>query len=123
MAQKSLLVGVNRPADFKNLTDLEKKHLPVLEAPETVAPGECFELLVEVGKLLAHPNEQNHFIQFLDVYADRTYLARVDFTAVSACAKVTLRLALEAPAEELRAYAHCNMHGTWVGSRPIQVAG
>jgi len=123
MAQKSLLVGVNRPVDFKNLTDLEKKHLPVLEAPETVAPGEYFELIVEVGKLLAHPNEYNHFIQFLDVYADRTYLARVDFTAVSACAKATLRLALEAPAEELRAYAHCNMHGTWVGTRPIQVAG
>ena len=73
MAQKSLLVGVNRPVDFKNLTDLEKKHLPVLEAPETVAPGEYFELIVEVGKLLAHPNEYNHFIQFLDVYADRTY--------------------------------------------------
>ena len=123
MDQKSLLVGVNRPADFKNLTDLEKKHLPVLEVPETVTPGECFELAVEVGKLLAHPNEHNHFIQFLDVYADQTYLARVDFTAVSACPTVTLCLSLEAPAEELRAYAHCNMHGTWVGSMPIQVAG
>jgi len=121
MPRKSLFAGVNRPADPRNLTDLEKKHLPVLEAPETVAAGECFELLIEVGKLLAHPNEHDHFIQFLEVYADQTYLARVDFTAVTACPKARLCLALEAPAERLCAYAHCNMHGTWLGSTPIQV--
>ncbi len=117
----NLYVGVNEPSDMDNLSDLEKKHLPVMEAPDSVKVGECFEVSVEVGKLLDHPNEHNHFIQFVDVYADETFLARADFTSVKSCPKVTFCVALEGPASELRAYEHCNMHGTWVMRKAIQV--
>jgi superoxide reductase len=118
---KSLFVGVNEPADGNNLSDLEKKHLPVIEAPDEVTAGECFEVTVEVGKLLAHPNEHKHFIQFVDLYADDTFIARADFTSVKSCPKMTFCIAMEGPANELRVYDHCNMHGTWVGRKPITV--
>jgi superoxide reductase len=118
----SLFAGVNEPRDPNNLSDLEKKHLPAIDAPDRVGAGECVEVAVEVGRLLPHPNEHKHFIQFVDLYADETFLARADFASVKACPKVTFCVALEGPADELRAYAHCNMHGTWKARRPLTVA-
>jgi superoxide reductase len=125
MAEKTseLFVGVNEPEDLENPSDLEKKHMPVIEAPDSVKVGECFEVKVEVGRLLEHPNEHNHFIQFINLYADDTFLARADFTAVATCPVATLNVALQHPAEELRVYERCNLHGTWVGRKPIKVNG
>ena len=118
---RDLFSGVNRPVDPRNLSDLEKKHIPVIEAPSTVNQGECFCVTVEVGKMLAHPNQRDHFIEFIDLYADELFLTRVDLTAVSTCPKATLCLALSAPAKELRAYGRCNIHGVWMGTVPITV--
>ena len=81
---EDLFCGVNRPKDPANPTDLEKKHLPVIESPDSVQLGECFTVTVEVGNLLAHPNENAHFIEFVELYADDTYLGRADFTAKTA---------------------------------------
>jgi len=39
-----LFEGVNRPADPENLTDLEKKHTPVIEVTDRVKAGESFLL-------------------------------------------------------------------------------
>ena len=118
---RDLFSGVNRAVDPGNLSDLEKKHIPVIEAPSTVNRGECFCVTVEVGKMLAHPNERGHFIEFIDLYADELFLTRVDLTAVSTCPKATLCLALSASAKELRSYARCNIHGVWSGTVPITV--
>lgn len=121
LGRKSLLKGTNEPVDPRNLSDLEKRHLPVIDAPDRVERGKCFEATVEVGRLLAHPAEHQHFIQYLELYADDTFLARVDWAAARSCPKVTFHVALEIPAEELRANAHCNMHGTWLGRKAVTV--
>jgi superoxide reductase len=114
-----LFDGVNVPADAANLTDLEKKHFPVITAPDSVKLGECFTVQVEVGKLLEHPNMTAHFIAFLELYADERYLGRVDFTPVSTCATATFCVNLDRPYEKLRAFASCNLHGVWEGDRAI----
>jgi len=116
-----LFVGVNEAADANNLSDLEKKHIPFIEARERVRKGECFEVRVQVGKLLEHPNEYRHFIQFVELYADKTFLARVDLTAVRVCPKVVFCISLQHPVKELRAYGNCNLHGTWMDRKPIAV--
>ncbi len=121
MLAQELFTGVNHPADPDNLTDLEKKHLPVLTVPQSVKAGECFEVSIEVGKLLAHPNEHAHFIEFIELYADDTYLARVDLTAGTTCPSVKLCVALPGCIGELRAYQRCNLHGVWVHTAPIKV--
>jgi superoxide reductase len=116
-----LLLGVNRPKDFDNMTDLEKEHVPVITAPDTVKPGECFEIVVEVGKLSEHPNENAHFIQFIELYAGHTYLARQDFTAGTTCPVMKVCASFDRDLGPLRAFERCNLHGAWETDRNIAV--
>jgi len=116
-----IFCGVNIVPDIENTSELEKKHLPIIFAPESVKKGECFEVTVEVGKLLRHPNEPGHFIQFIELYADDTYLARMDFTAETTCPIMRVCLALHHPCNKLRAFERCNLHGTWENEISIEV--
>lgn len=116
-----LFSDLNLPADPNNLTDLEKKHLPVISVPETVRAGEPFPVTVEVGKLLAHPNEHDHYIQFIDLYFERVPLTRIDLTGASSDPKVTFTIRLQRSGK-LRAFEYCNLHGTWEGSAEITVS-
>jgi len=118
---KDLFAGINKPADPSNLTDLEKKHLPVIAAPDRVKPGECFEVTVEVGKLLTHPNENAHFIEFVELYAGHVYLARMDFTARTTCPVMKVCLSLPKDLGPLRAFGRCNLHGVWSAEKAISV--
>ena len=119
---RDLFAGVNAPSDPQNLTDLEKRHIPSVQAPACVQRAERFSVTVEVGKSLPHVNDRRHFIEFIELYADRFFLARIDLTAVNTHPKATLAISLSGPAKQLRAYARCNMHGVWVGASPIAVA-
>jgi len=119
--KQNLFCGVNMVKDPQNMTDLEKKHVPVVTAPESVGNGECFEAVIEIGKYMAHPNEPGPFIDFIELYADETYLGRLDLTAKTTCPIMKLPVALDHIHENLRAFAHCNLHGTWEGRASITV--
>jgi superoxide reductase len=107
--------------DAASPTDLEKKHIPVITAPDKVKVGECFEVLVEVGKLLQHPNEIGHSIQFIELYAGESYLARLDLTAVRTCPVIKACVSLEKDLGLLRAFERCNLHGVWEAQKAIAV--
>jgi superoxide reductase len=119
--EKDLFCGVNTVKDCENMTDLEKKHLPVITVPKSVKKGECFEVAVEVGKLMQHPNEPGHYIEFVELYADHTYLARMDLTACRTCPIMRTCISLDHSHGKLRAFAHCNLHGTWEDQAEIEV--
>ena len=73
--ERDLFNGVNTPLDPGNLIDLEKKHTPVISAPATGQIGQPLSVTIEVGKLLAHPNEPGHHIEWIDIgcgYFDTT---------------------------------------------------
>ena len=120
-----LLTRVNKAKDAATLTDLEKKHVPVIEAPDKVKAGEPFQVTVHVGKLLAHPNEPGHHVEWVELYQGYVFLARADLAGATTEPKVTFTVRLEAAiaAKEgvLRAFEKCNLHGTWESTRPIQV--
>ncbi len=120
--EEDLFCGVNIPKDPNNMTDLEKMHVPVISAPMRVKKGEKFEVTIEVGKLMAHPNEPGHYIEFIELYADHTYLARVDFTAKNTWPVANFTLSLDHIHKSLRAYEHCNLHGVWEGTCEIEVS-
>jgi superoxide reductase len=80
-----LFCGVNKAADLRKMTDLEKQHVPVISVPERAKQGECFQVTVEVGKEPAHADERGHYVPFVDLCADQTYLGRQDFTPVTTC--------------------------------------
>jgi len=118
--EEDLFCGVNVVKDAENMTDLEKKHLPVITAPESVKKGESFEVRVEVGKLLEHPNEPGHHIEFIELYVDHTYLARLDLTAQRTCPVMKVCVSLDHMHGKLRAFGRCNLHGIWEADSEIE---
>ena len=118
-----LFCGVNIPdeSDPGKMSDLSKKHVPVITAPDSVKQGECFEVTIEVGKHLAHPNEPGHFINFVELYADHTYLGRQHFVHTMTCPVAKFCIQLEHVHKVLRAFEWCNLHGTWEGDKELEI--
>ena len=109
MCQEDILCGVNKPKDKDNLSDLEKKHLPIIEAPDKAKKDEVFNVTIEVGKLLAHPNEAGHFIEWIELLADgRAYR---QFLNPGDAPEATFNL----EADSVAAREYCNLHGLWKG--------
>jgi superoxide reductase len=118
--QADLFEGINTPKDHNNMTDLEKKHVPVITAPAMVNRGKPFNVTIEVGKLISHPNEHDHHIEFVDLYEDKVFLCRADLSAARTFPNVTFNIALQ-KGGILRAFESCNMHGVWEGTTSISV--
>lgn len=120
----SLFCKINHPEDMDNMTDLEKKHYPVISVPDVIKADEPFEVTVEVGKLLTHPNEHGHFVQFIDLYVEYLQLARIDLTAVTTLPtmKVMVKLGHAGKTSKLRAFARCNLHGVWESVKEVTVS-
>jgi superoxide reductase len=120
-----LFSRINKAKDLSNLSDLEKKHLPIISAPASVKAGEPFEITIEVGKLLAHPNEPAHHIQWIVLLNGSLTMAIVQLTPqltpVMANPRVTLKITLEENAK-LRVLERCNIHGEWENSKDVTVS-
>jgi len=121
MCEDDIFCGVNKAksASVDEMTDLEKKHTPVIEAPTKVKKGESFEVQVEVGKHLKHPKENAHYIEWIELYSGETFLARVDLVPKLTEPKVKLVVALD-HAHPLIAKERCNLHGLWQSS-PVEI--
>jgi superoxide reductase len=115
--EEDIFCGINKAKndDVEAMTDLEKKHTPVINAPSTVKKGVPFEVTIEVGKYMAHPNENAHFIEWLELYSGKTFLTRVDLVPHLATPTVKLHVSLD-HAHALIARTRCNLHGTWESS-------
>lgn len=111
------LTELNRPKDWKNLTDMAKKHVPIIDAPEKVKAREPFTVKIKVGGIdnVEHPNTLGHWINWVELYAGERWISRVEF-APEMCDGyvVSLNLALSESAT-LRAHEFCNLHGVWEG--------
>jgi superoxide reductase len=106
-------------ADPSSPTEAEQLHAPVIELPGAVVAREMFAVTI---KIATHPHvmEAGHYIQFVDLYADQTFLSRVTFTPTSPKPKVTLFLELN-ESTMLRAMAFCNLDGFWESKRWVRV--
>ena len=111
--EEDLFCGINKAANKGEMTPLEQKHTPIIQAPASVAKGELFDVTIEVGKLLKHPNEAAHFIQWVELYSGHTFITRVALTPGMAEPKISVPVKLE-HVHELRAVARCNLHGVWI---------
>ena len=122
MCENDLFCGINsaQSTDINEMSDLEKKHTPVIEAPDSVNKGETFEVTVEVGNLLAHPNENGHFIEWIELYSGDTFLSRIDLIPRLTSPKVSFSVSLDHQ-HKLVARARCNLHGVWK-SLPFQIS-
>lgn len=121
MCEDDLFCGINKTKseNAEGMADLEKKHTPVIEAPSKVKKGEPFEVYVEVGKYMTHPNENAHYIEWIELFSGDTFLARVDLVPRLTEPRVKFVVALD-HSHPLVAKERCNMHGLWE-SFPLEI--
>jgi len=111
------LAELNKPEDWKNLTNMAKKHVPVIEVPSSAKAKEVFTVKIKVGGIdgVEHPNTLGHWVNWLDLFAGERLISRIVFAPeVSNGYTATLDIALNETAK-LRAQAYCNLHGVWEG--------
>lgn len=119
MSEGFSLKEINKPKNPKSLSEMEKKHLPIiLEAPDFVEKGKPFEVKVKVGGIdgVEHPNMLGHWINWVELYGNEIPIAKVYFSPVlSDGYQITFRIALE-ESKTIKARAYCNLHGIWEGT-------
>lgn len=114
MCEDDIFCGINKAKSpsVHEMTDLDKKHTPVITAPARVKKGEPFEVVVEVGKFMRHPNENAHFIEWIELFSGDAFLLRVDLVPRLTEPSVKFTVALD-HAHPLVARERCNLHGLW----------
>jgi len=63
-----------------NPTELEKKRINIIDAPETVKKDGSLEIKIEFAKLLAPPDEPTHSNKRIEFYYGDTFLARANYS-------------------------------------------
>jgi len=122
MSDPGLFCRVNRVKDPASNEPLEQKHLPVIEVPKEIKSEQFFNATIRVGEI-KHPNENGHFIQWIELYVGDVYLGRFDFAPVMTKPEITLPLSIAHGDRKtlLRAVSRCNLHGLWESTKEIEV--
>ncbi len=115
-----------------------EKHVPAIDCPAKVSAGEMFEIKVEVGKEIPHPNTTEHHIEWIQVFfkpEDDKFtcdLGYFSFNSHGASANgpnmgpaythpaVTISCKIDKPGK-IYAIEQCNIHGLWQSEMEIQV--
>lgn len=116
----AIATSINQVEDIDNMTDLEKKHVPLIHVQSEPQAGEFFDVTVWVGEQMAHPSAVEHHIEFIDLYLDDRFLTRCDLTWGYTDSKVTFTIKVDG-AGTLRAYERCNVHGDWTHSLDLSL--
>ena len=115
-----------------------EKHVPVIDAPDTVKKGEFFKVSATIGKEIAHPNKTEHHISWIALYFHPEgekfpyQIRKAEFAAHGASTQVpdtssvythheaTLSFKTDKPGI-IYAASYCNIHGLWQSSRNVNV--
>ncbi|AKB17804.1 MULTISPECIES: desulfoferrodoxin family protein [unclassified Methanosarcina] len=108
---------INKPADPKNLTEGDKKHIPAIYVPKTIVAGKPFDVIVEVG-LIPHVMEEKHHIEWIELYLNDNKIGKVELSLrknkkAEATFTIEADKSLAGKESKLHALEHCNIHGTW----------
>ncbi len=116
-----------------------EKHVPAIECPDRVPAGEMFQIKVEIGKEIPHPNTTEHHIMWISLYyhgeGDKYgyEVGHFQFQAHGASVQgpntgpvythhsAVCTLKISKPGV-LHAMGYCNIHGLWQNTREIGIA-
>ena len=118
---KALFCKLNNLENVDKESPVVKKHIPVITVPSVLKTGEFYDVKITVGEL-EHPNENDHFIQWIEFYIGSVYLGRFDFAPVMTKPEITIPLKLSHSGlnSTLRAVSRCNRHGLWEGTAQVK---
>ncbi len=121
-----------KTADWK-----AEKHVPVIAVPAAAKAGVPFDVEIDVGKEIPHPNTAQHHICWIALHfvpegaSTSIELGRADFSAHGASLSDTPGPAATAPSAHFRvslavpgtlhATAYCNLHGLWSSSAALSL--
>ena len=111
------LTELNRPTDWNNLTGMAKKHIPIIEAPDSINANEPFLVKIKVGGIdgVEHPNTLSHWINWIVLYAGERLVFRGEFgPELSNKYVLTVNITLN-ESSLLKVQSFCNLHGVWEG--------
>lgn len=110
--------AIKKPADPANLTDGDKKHIPVIKLAKQcglVGPG-CVDAHIKIGEIL-HVMEEKHYIMYIDLYHDYEFIGR--YHMHPAKVNPVLGVHLKVSSGKITALENCNVHGRWVSEADI----
>jgi len=110
--------AIKTPNDPKNLSELEKKHIPILNVVKKCGLlGEgCIDVHVKIGEI-THPMEEKHSIQYIDFYLDNKFIARMHLTPVNLNPAACVHLKVSSG--KITVVENCNVHGKWMNEVSI----
>lgn len=94
-------IEIKKPEDKNNLTEAEKKHIPIIE----ILNG---KVTVKVGEI-THPMTQEHYITYIELFSDEESIAKKELTPEDSPEAVFEEIS----AKDIKARANCNIHGLW----------
>lgn len=104
--------AIKTPQDPKNLTDGEKKHVPVVTILRKCGLiPDCTDVHVKMGEI-QHPMEVGHYIVHIDFYVDKEFLSRIILTPERLNPAGALHLKVKSG--KLSVIELCNLHGAWI---------
>lgn len=112
MSDAPVLAPLNHVTDLDAAGDFEKKHTPYIEIERM---GDLAKVSVKVGHYVSHPNQPDHFIEWIELYAGDAPIARFDLAAVAVDPDVSCVVRLD-PGTVVKAVESCNLHGLWAAS-------
>jgi len=109
---------IKTPKDPNNLTEAEKKHVPVIKVVKTcgLIPDGCQDVHVKMGEI-QHPMEPEHYIMHIDFYVDKEYISRIALTPGKLNPAGALHL--KAASGKLSVIELCNLHGAWINEAEL----
>ena len=121
---ETLFKGINR-AEEGNESELAKKHLPVIQAPEKVKAGEVFSVDITIGKTL-HPMGPEHWIENLKINIGNEPAGMLSFQSygyIKPEGRFNLMLdqKLKGKTVSLIVQGQCNLHGIWESYVNVEV--
>jgi superoxide reductase len=108
---------VQTAADPRNMTDLEKKHVPQFALPTAISQGKPLSVTVNVGQV-AHPMKADHYIQWIELYLDGTLVKKIELKPGDK-PMAEFEITPTAGAHTLKADINCNVHGLWENTMEI----
>ena len=115
MSDAPILGSINKVDDIETAGDFERKHTPYISIQDLDGK---MKVTVKVGHYVSHPNAADHFISWIELYADAAPIARFDLSPVATDPEVSIIVNLES-GTTLRALEYCNMHGLWAAETTV----
>ncbi len=114
---------INRYQDISQIDKEAKKdyidrHSAFVHCEPTAKKGEKFKVKVKVGDEYAHPDDFDHYIDYVQLWDGETFLAQANFVAgvlgnEAGQVEVDFYVVPKKSKMKLTAMAYCTKHGLW----------